>query len=135
MTFSDIQGDNAEEKVSLTHTMKRNLRRSKAHTSRSAMNEKLTIVEQTRETSIHVWRLKSDVTVPNKKLNQDANKFIRISYKKCRSPTKSIFDSKLRPYIHIIQIKRRSQGHIFEAKCCPAYLHFRDNRRTSGSHF
>lgn len=48
------------------------------------MKEKQTIVE-TRETPIHIWRPKSKVTVHNKKLNQDANRFIRGSYKKCRS--------------------------------------------------
>lgn len=53
-SFFDLQGDDSEEKVPLSHTMKRNLRRSKARAFRKDMKEK-SVIEQPRKTPVHIW--------------------------------------------------------------------------------
>lgn len=131
--FSDLQGDDStKEKVSLTHTMKRNLRRRKACAFHRAMKEKPTTIE-IHETPVRVWRPKSKVTVPNKKINQDTEGLIRIAFKKCRSPIKFIFDAKCWSYICIPQAKHGPQTRISETKCGPQ-SHIFEAKRGSHTH-
>lgn len=84
LPFSNLQKDNSKgEKVPLTHTLKMNSRRSKARALRRAMKEKSTI-EEPHETPVCIWRPKRYVMALNKKLNQDMNGYVCISYKKRR---------------------------------------------------
>lgn len=83
------------------------------------MKEKLTTAEQPREAPVRVWRPKSEVVVPNKNLDQDADRFICVSYKKRHSPTKYIYDFNWGVYIYVSQIKRRPQVCVIEAKRRP----------------
>lgn len=81
------------------------------------MKEQPTTIEP-RETPVRMWRLKSEVMVPNEMLNQDANGFIHVPYKKyCSLTKKFIFDTKHGLYTYIPEAKRRPQICISEVKC------------------
>lgn len=76
--------------------------REEARSVHFASHEKeLTAVEPCKAL-VHMWRLKSEVIVPSKKLNQDADVFICV---KCHSPTKFIFDAKRKSFICILLTK------------------------------
>lgn len=69
------------------------------------MKEKPTTIGP-RETPVRMWRLKSEMMIPNKKVDQGADGFIYSSYKKCYSPSRKFFyNSKCRSYIHIPEAK------------------------------
>lgn len=129
--FSNLQGDDfGEAKFPIIHTMKRNLRRSKAYAFRKAMKKKTSFCWTMRDSS-RIWKPKSKVMIPNKKLNQDTGGFIHFSYKKRHS---IIYDAKCGPYINVPKIKHRSHTHVFESKCRPqARVHDPDVDLTSMS--
>lgn len=64
--FFDLQRDDPnEEKIHVTRTMMRNLRRSKARTFCKAMKEKLATVDP-HETPVHMWYQKVKLRSPTR---------------------------------------------------------------------